>query len=108
MNRGDTLRIYLNYKINGEPLEKGAYDEIELQFNEDRTANAVKLKMTDGRVQYDDEKAMYYADLKQEDTFKLKQPFSVQLRIMNAGHVCSSNIGHMELGDVLSKEVLNV
>ena len=29
MNRGDTAYLMLNYTINGEPLERGTYHEIE-------------------------------------------------------------------------------
>ena len=106
MNRGDTIRIYLDFELDGQPLEKDVYDEIELQLNEDKTINALKLKMTDDRILWDDEQGKYYVDITQEESFKLKNPFRYQLRIMNADAVVSSGIGSMNIGDVLSKEVL--
>ena len=106
MNRGDTIRIYLDFELDGQPLEKDVYDEIELQLNEDKTINALKLKMTDDRILWDDEQGKYYVDITQEESFKLKNPFRYQLRIMNADAVVSSGIGSMNIGEVLSKEVL--
>ena len=106
MNRGDTIRIFLDFELDGQPLEKDVYDEIELQLNEDKTINALKLKMTDGRILWDDEQGKYYVDITQEESFKLKNPFRYQLRVMNASAVVSSGIGSMNIGEVLSKEVL--
>ncbi len=119
MNRGDTTFLILNYKLNGHDLEKDAYQEIELQINQQGNFNSVKKLLSDesivwGEVQYLDEDNVehtftgYYAFLTQEETFKLTRgKANVQLRIMIDGEVGSSAISDIEIGNALSSKILN-
>ena len=109
MNRGDTLSFVLDFSVNFEPLEKDAYSEIELQINEEGgTRKNLKLLLSKGDIQWDDEQGKYIVTLSQEDTFGLPNEMSYQLRLLSADsdEVYSSPIGHFRLGDVLSKKVL--
>lgn len=116
MNRGDTAFLMLNYTINGEPLEEGAYQEIELQLNSSRAS--VRKTYTNGDIEW---KTLTYLDnegheqtfegyichLNQNDTFKLDEyDLFVQLRIMVDNEVGSSEITNIDLGKVLSNKVL--
>lgn len=115
MNKGDTLQITLNYTINGTPLEKDAYDDIELQLNSQSGTNSVKLLLSAGDISYDDSTSKYKTFLSQSQTFKLKQSalnetsdIEYQLRILIGTKVISSSVGTFTLGPVLSKKVLEV
>lgn len=118
MNRGDTAYLMLNYTINGDPLTEGAYQEIELQINNQFKTNNIKkllskgdilwgtLTYTEGNV----EKTFtgYYARLSQEETFSLTDGESeVQLRILVNDEVGSSAVSSVSFGNVLSRAVLD-
>lgn len=119
MNRGDTSFLMLDYTINGDPLVENAYNEIELTINEDSSFRCVKKllskgEITWGSITYDDDQGQpqtftgYYAHLDQEETFKLQSGTNeVQLRILSNDEVGSSAVSTMELGRVLSSEVLD-
>ena len=122
-NRGDTVYVILNYQINGSALEEGAYQEIELQINNQASFNSVKKLLSDdsirwGTIQYLDDNDVeqtftgYYAFLSQEETFRLMgarqvTKSNVQLRIMIGDEVGSSAITDLDLGNVLSSKVLS-
>lgn len=120
LNRGDTVCLLLNYNLNGEPLVEGAYQEIELQINKQGIFNAVKKTLSDGsivwgEVSYLDDEGQaqtftgYYANLSQEETFRLSSGASnIQLRIMLNDEVGSSAISSINLGQVLSSQILGV
>jgi hypothetical protein len=112
-NKGDTLSLILDYTINDKPLEKDAYDEIELQLNSQSNKNSVKLLYTNNEIIYDDATTKYQASLSQSQTFQLKQDelntdseIEYQLRILLATNVISSAVGTFTLGPVLSSKVL--
>lgn len=117
MNRGDTSFLMLNYTLNGDPLVEDAYQEIELTINEESSFRCVKKMLSKGEIgwgtlTYEDNGTQtftgYYAHLSQEETFKLQQGINdVQLRILDNNEVGSSAISSMELGRVLSSEVLD-
>ena len=117
MNRGDTISLMLDYQVNGSPLEQGAYDEMELQINNQNSSKAIKKLLSDGTivwktVNYSDDGVAksftgYVADLDQEETFKLSAGQSmVQLRIKIGNQVGSSNSSVFTLGAVLSSKIL--
>lgn len=120
LNRGDTVCLLLNYSLNGDPLQEGAYQEIELQINKQGIYNAVKKTLSDGsivwgEVSYLDDEGQaqtftgYYANLSQEETFRLSSGASnIQLRIMLNDEVGSSAISSINLGQVLSSQILGV
>lgn len=119
MNRGDTQCVKLNYTVNGSPMVEGAYQEIEIQFNMQRTSDSVKKLLSTGdivwgTVTYLDEEEVeqtftgYYTNLSQEETFKLSEGnVEVQLRVMLNGEVGSSRIEDFSIGRVLSTKVLS-
>ena len=41
MNRGDTVSLMLDYQLNGESLVEGAYDEMELQINNQSSSKSI-------------------------------------------------------------------
>ena len=118
MNRGDTGYLILSYTLNGEPLEQGAYQEIELQINRQGAFPcSIKKLLSDGTILWgtllydnDGETASftgYYCTLSQEETFSLNEgEVEVQLRILEDDEVGSSAIDSFELGRTLSTEVL--
>ncbi len=114
-NKGDTLRLILNYQLNGEDLEKDYFDDIELQLNSQSGRNSVKLLYSLGEIIFDDELSKYVVYLSQEQTFKLKQnqlnedsDVEYQLRVLLNSTVVSSDIGTFTIGPVLSKKVLEI
>lgn len=119
MNRGDTAFLLLSYTLNGSPLVEGDYQEIELQLNPQNNYRNVKKLMTAGDIEWGtltytdshgDEQSFtgYYAHLSQEETFNLTNGNNyAQLRIMMNDEVGSSGICQVDLGAVLSFEVLH-
>ena len=118
MNRGDTAYLMLNYTINGDALTEGAYDEIELQINNEFKDNSIKKLLSKGDIRWgtltytegETEKTFtgYYARLSQEETFSLSNGASeVQLRILINEEVGSSAVTSVSFGNVLSRAVLN-
>lgn len=118
MNRGDTAYLMLNYTINGDPLQEGAYEEIELQLNPQSNSRNVKKLLSEGDIEwatmtYVDEHGVeqqftgYIARLSQEETFIFNEgDVEAQLRILWGDDVGSSAITSFILGKALSCEVL--
>lgn len=113
MNRGDTVCLMLNYKINGQDLVRDAYDEIELQINNESSSKAIKKLLSNGGIKWSTIDYSggtftgYVVNLTQEETFKLATGQStVQLRIKLNGQVGSSENSTFDLGAVLSTKVL--
>lgn len=106
MIKGTTPRINIIGKIHGIPLEKDAYDEIEVQFNPDRTINSLKLLYTEGRLLWDDARGNYYVVLTESETMKLSNPFRLQVRILNGGKVIGSGLVTKSIEECLSKRIL--
>ena len=100
MNKGDTISFILDYTLNGEPLEKDAYDVIEFAIGEKI------FKTTDNKIVWDDEKGKYVINLTQEESFELPNIVKHQIRIKTNGEVVSSPIETLRLGNTISKEIL--
>ena len=109
-NKGDTISFTLDFLIDGKtPLEKDAYHEMELQLNEEGgTRKNIKLLLSAGQIQWDDDLGKYVVSLTQDQTFMLPNRMEYQLRILDeeSEEIYSSKIGYFCLGDVLSKTVL--
>ena len=111
--------LLLNYNVNGSPMIQGAYQEIELQINKQDVFNSIKKTLSGGSIIWgdvtyvDDEGTQqtftgYYTNLSQEETFSLSSgDVNVQLRVMINNEVGSSAISEINVGQVLSKKVLN-
>lgn len=117
MNRGDTVTLMLDYQVNGNDLEYNAYDEIELQINNESSSKAIKKLLSAGDINWEtidyqvgDEQHSftgYVVHLTQEETFSLNAGQStVQLRIKQNGQVGSSATSMFTLGAVLSSKVI--
>jgi len=117
MNRGDTVSLMLDYEVNGSPLVRDAYDEIELQINNESSSKSIKKLLSNGSISWKtitytvnggtETFTGYVADLSQEETFKLSAGQSmVQLRIKMGNQVGSSESSMFTLGAVLSSKIL--
>ena len=116
MRRGDTISLMLAYQVNGSPLAEGAYDELELQINNENSFKSIKKLLSKGEITwktitYNDGTPKtftgYVADLDQEETFRLSAGQSmVQLRVKIGTEVGSSDDSMFTLGAVLSTKVL--
>ena len=115
MRQGDTVSLLLKYQLNGEDLQKDAYDEIELQINKEGSSKAIKKLLSNGGIKWGtvveedgSEFTGYYVDLNQSETFALIAGQSqVQLRVKSKdGQVGSSPESMMSLGTTLSNKVL--
>jgi len=117
MNRGDTVSLMLDYQLNGESLVEGAYDEIELQINNQNSSKSIKKRLSEGTIQWKtinynlngsiESYTGYVAELSQEETFKLSAGQStVQLRVRIGNQVGSSDTTTFTLGAVLSSTVI--
>ena len=99
-NKGDTINIYLNYTLYGNPILEGDLDEIEF------TMGSHRYTLTDGDIVWDDNAQLYMVKMSQEDTFDLKSTTRYQLRVRSGNDVGSTDVEESELGDVLSKVVI--
>ena len=107
MNKGDTIRLILDYSINDAPIEENQFEELELQLNKDSFGKYnIKKLLSTGGIFWDTNLSKYVSFLSQEESFKLPNKVDYQLRCYNDGSVISSCIGHFIIGDILSKEVL--
>lgn len=107
MNKGDTIRLILDYSINEDPIEEGQFDDLELQLNRDSFGKFhLKKLLSQGDIIWDTDLGKYVCYLSQEETFKLPNQVEYQLRCYDDNSVISSGIGRFCIGDTLSKEVL--
>ena len=117
-NEGDTVKLLLDYTINGSPMVEGDYDEIEFQINPQCSTNAIKKLLSKneivwGTATYVEDNVTheftgYMCDLDQEDTFKIRDGVAdCQLRVLIDGEVGSSEISALDLGNALSHKVLS-
>lgn len=119
LNSGDTVYLLLDYLVNGEPMQEGVYQEIELQINKEDNFRAVKKLYSLGEIvymtdmQYEDAEGQvqsytgYVCSLSQDDTFKISSGISeIQLRVMLNGEVGSAKCKSLDIGKVLSHRVL--
>ncbi len=107
MNKGDSIRLVLDFSVNGKEIEQDQFEEIELQLNnEGYSRYNVKFLLSQGDMEWDEELSKYVVLLPQEETLKLPGTVEYQLRCYKDGTVISSNIGRFCLGDILSRRVL--
>ena len=107
MNKGDSIRLVLDYSVNGKEIKKDQFEDLELQLNKESFGKYhVKLLLSRGEMAWDEDLQKYVAYLPQEESFKLPNKVEYQLRCYNDGSVISSNIGFFFMGDILSKEML--
>ena len=60
MNKGDTLRLILDFPVNGKDITKDQFDELELQINPESFGKYfVKLLKSKGELFWSDEFSKY-------------------------------------------------
>lgn len=100
MNKGDTVHLLLDYRINGDPLQFNAYNEIEFVLA------GLTFRLSEGRVYWSELEELYCIDLSQEETMKLLPESAYQIRIKIGDEVISSDVSTLEVGKVLSRDIL--
>lgn len=121
-NRGDTTYLLLDCTLNGDPIEDGQCEEIEVQINPEDSFRSVKKLLSKGEIVYmtdmeyetkeGDEWVTktftgYVCALSQQDTFKIaKGESDFQIRALYNGEVGSTDLIPKDIGDSLSTEVL--
>ena len=117
MNRGNTVYLSLNCKVNGEDMTQGAYSEIELQINSYDSKSQIKKLLSAGEIEWGtitylvngETKTFtgYYVHLSQEETFMLSTgKASVQVRVMANDEVGGTKIQDSDVDKSLSNKVL--
>ena len=99
-NKGDTLPILINYKIDGTPIEEANLDEIEF------TLGNAHYTLTDNDISLDAETGKYCLCLSQETTLELNNISPFHIRFKKGTAVASTDIDFIIIGDSLSTEVL--
>ena len=100
MNSGDTVKIILNYTVDGVPISEGAFDEIEFSIGRKR------YTLSDEKIAWDEAAGAYSITLTQEDTFALAGDQRYQIRLKKDGEVVSSGISVVNIGRSISKRVI--
>lgn len=98
MNKGDALLLELDFNVNGEALQEGEWDDIELVLG------SHSYTLSNGDIYWDGE--TYVVFLSQEDSFKLNFTNMYQLRLLKDGFVISSKAMKMKVGGCLSRVIL--
>ena len=107
MNKGDTIRLILDYSINDEPITEGQFEDLELQLNKESFGKFnIKKLLSQNEIVWDSDLGKYVCYLSQEESFKLPNKVDYQLRCYEDGSVISSCISQFYIGDILSKETL--
>lgn len=105
MISGDTRNFNFKIKKDGQYIDGSVYTEVEVQFNRQGKHNSIKKTMSNGEVAWDSDHFSCF--LSQEDTFNLTDGLTeVQVRLYLEGNVKGTLIKHINVGRVLSKEVL--
>ena len=100
MNEGDTLKIILNYTINGVPIEDLDLNEIEV------TIGRKSYYLTEGDIVMDTDLHKYKLSLAQEDTFEMGGTTDFQVRFKKDEDVTSTKTDTIIIGRSLSREVI--
>lgn len=95
MNKGDALLVELDFTVNGEALQEGEWDDIELVLN----SKSYTLK--NGDIYWDGEAYVFY--LSEAETKKLSFTNLYQLRLLKGDYVISSNVLKFRVGGGISK-----
>lgn len=96
-NSGDTVKIILNYTVDGVPIAQGDFDEIEFCIGSKR------YLLSKGDIVWDATAGAYTVSLSQADTFALNGTHNYQIRLKKDGEVVSSGISIINFGRSISK-----
>lgn len=100
IRHGDSLDIVLGYTVNGETIYEGDCEELEFYFGGNR------YTLTGGTITWSATDSAYMISLSQEDTFSLPDIVAYQLRVKKDEKVGASEIELINIGKVISQEVL--
>lgn len=108
MIRGDTKQLKFKIKKDETYIVGSDYDEVEVQFNQQSFYQSIKKLLSKGEVEWVEGDENYFVCfLSQEDTFALNEGrVEMQVRLYVGGDCKGTLIRSIELGKVLSKEVL--
>lgn len=105
MIRGDTKDFNFKIKQGDEYIDGSEYSEIELQINPQNTIHSIKKLKSKNDISWDVDHFTCF--LSQEDTFKLREGTAeVQVRLYIGGDCKATMVSRIDIGKVLSKEVL--
>ena len=106
MNRGDTKILQFKIKKSDGTYVDGAdYDEVEVQFNEQRTYSSLKYLKSEGTVGWDTDH--FYVSMSQQDTYRLSVgQAEMQVRLYDGGVCKGTSIANIDVGRTLSGKVL--
>ena len=105
MNEGDTLKIILNYTVDGQPIEENQFDEIEFSIGNKRYTLA-------SGVTWDSGISKYTIFISQADSFALGTYMGrngfvyYQLRLRSGVDVVSTKKKKLFLGDTISDKII--
>lgn len=99
-NKGDTIRIILDYTVNGQAISEGEFDEIEF------TLGKKQYTLTKHDIVWDSEIEKYVVFASQSDTFAFGVNVPYQLRVRKGIDVGSTNINNMLIGPVISNTII--
>ena len=102
MNRGDTVKIILDYTVDGAPIAENDFDEIEFTIGSKRYT---LTGQTPGVV-WDGDLGAYTVTLSQADTMALQGRNNYQIRLKKGSSVVSSGISTLTLGKSISRTTI--
>lgn len=107
MIRGETKDLQFKIKNGQSYIDGSQYSEVEVQFNPQSIYNSVKKLKSKNEVVWNSTLSVFVVSMSQEDTFKLNEgKCDVQVRLFN-NNVCTATlINQIDIGKVLSNEVL--
>lgn len=106
MIRGDTKNFNFKVKRNGVYIDGSIYTEVEVQFNQQSNYFSIKKLKSKDEVEWSQDHFSCF--LTQEETFKLNDgSVQVQVRLFVNGNCKATMIKTIDVGKVLSSEVLD-
>lgn len=107
MIRGDTKEFKFKIKSGETYIDGSTYDEVELQFNPQLSVCQLKKLKSKGEIEWNATANCFVSHLSQEDTFLLNDGnVSVQVRLFKNNKCKATLISSVDIGKVLSKEVI--
>lgn len=107
MIRGNTWDLSLKIKEGQTYIDGSQYSEVEVQFNPQSIYSSVKKLKSKGEVVWNTTSSCFVVSLSQQDTFSLNEGnCDLQVRLYNSGVCTATLIKQVNIGRVLSSEVL--
>ena len=111
IHQGDSYKIYLDYYVNGEPIQN-EYADVELTIScliKTGASKEFKFYYSDGSLLWDLDENKFFFRLSQEDSFLFDNEITYQLRLCFPNGDVYAEDAHTEpIGSTLSRTLLNV